>query len=290
MTFAMGKRHRLIVAGFMKDGYYLETSAGMLPLPYLEFNRRLEQGDAVDVFVYYDRQGMPKATTRCPTVQADQSAYLEVVKADDEGAYLDWGMKPFLFVPDQEMRMPMRPGTFQVIRVVHDAKNKRIYGTAKFGDHFDEPDVKEGEDVHLLVYGQTTLGLKVIVNHCFDGLVFHNEVDRSLEIGDRLKGIVAKVREDDKLDIILRRHGAERTFEAQDELLRQLQASQDGYLPFNDHSDPDAIRQHFNMSKKVFKRAVGGLFKNGLIMIERDGIRLKKKPRHSQHVSGNYRD
>lgn len=280
MTFTIGKRHRLTVSGFMKDGYFLETPDGMLPLAYREYDRRLENGDMVDVFVFYDRRGLPKATIRCPTVQVDQCGFLEVVKADAMGAYLDWGMKPPLFVPESEMRMPMRPGTYQVVRVVHDLKNKRIYGTAKFNDHFNEPTVKDGDEVHLLVYGQTTLGIKVIVNHLFDGLVFHNEVDRELDIGDRLKGYVRKVREDNKLDIILRKHGAERTFEAQDELLRQLRDSEEGYLPYTDHSDPGEIRSRFNMSKKVFKRAVGGLFKNGLILLERDGMRLKKKPRH----------
>lgn len=263
----------------MQDGYFLETSEGMLPLPYKEFDRRLERGDAVDVFVFYDRRGWPKATTRCPNVQVDQSALLEVVKTDDDGAYLDWGMRPFLFVPNEEMRMPMNRGTYQVVRVVHDPKGRRIFGTAKFADHFNTPDVKENDEVHLLVYGQTTLGIRVIVNHIFDGLIFHNEVDRNLEIGDRLKGYVRNVREDDKLDIILRRTGAARTFEAQDELLRQLRAAHDGYLPFTDHSDPEAIRQRFNMSKKVFKRAVGGLFKNGFILLEKDGMRLKHQPR-----------
>jgi predicted RNA-binding protein (virulence factor B family) len=273
----------------MKDGYYLETPAGMLPLAYREGQRRLQNGDAVDVFVFYDRSGLPKATTRCPSVQVDQCAVLEVSKADDEGAYLDWGIRPHLFVPEKEMRMPMRPGTFQVVRVIHDAKNKRIYGTAKFADHFHKPDVKEGDEVHLLVYGQTTLGIRVIVNHLLDGMIFHNEVDRELEIGDRLKGFVGKVREDDKLDIILRKQGAARTFEAQDELLRQLRESQEGFLPFDDHSDPEAIRQRFQMSKKVFKRAAGGLFKNGLIVFENNGMRLKKKPHHIRDRKGPHK-
>jgi predicted RNA-binding protein (virulence factor B family) len=50
----------------------------------------------------------------------------------------------------------------------------------------------------------------------------------------------------------------------------------DGFLPVHDKSDPAKISEAFGISKGAFKKAVGILYKQKVITIEKDGIRLVK--------------
>ena len=125
----------------------------------------------------------------------------------------------------------------------------------------------------IIVWRRTDLGWKVIVNGNHSGLVFANEVFRDLKTGDRLKGYVKRVRTDGKIDIALQRHGVAGDDDSSMRLLSAIEA-QRGFLPLNDNSSPDEIYSMLGMSKKAFKRAAGKLYKQRLIIIDDDGLRL----------------
>jgi predicted RNA-binding protein (virulence factor B family) len=126
----------------------------------------------------------------------------------------------------------------------------------------------------MLIWQFTDLGAKVILNHRYGALLYRNEVLPGMKPGDALKGFVKSIRPDGKIDVTLHRGGKAGTDRAKATLLEALEKT--GFLPLHDHSPADLIRQQLGMSKKTFKKAVGGLYKAGRIELTPNGIRLKK--------------
>ena len=128
----------------------------------------------------------------------------------------------------------------------------------------------------LLIADETELGYKVIINNQHWGLIYYNEVFQRLEKGERMKGYIKEIREDDKIDVSLSPLGYQKIGGIADVILDALR-SQGGYLPVHDKSEPDIIYSLFRCSKKAFKQAIGALYKQHLINLEKEGIRLVEK-------------
>jgi len=183
-------------------------------------------------------------------------------------------LKKDLFVPANEQAKPMQTGHTYVVYVYLD-RESRPTATSRL-DHYlsiEMPRYEPWEEVDLLICEQTDLGYKVIVNKKFWGLIFYNEIFTTIKIGQRTKGYIKKIHEDGKLDVTLNKPGLARKDEAGEKILARLQ-KQGGFLPVGDKSSPELIYSQFSMSKGTFKKAIGGLFKQGLITIEEGGIRL----------------
>ena len=133
----------------------------------------------------------------------------------------------------------------------------------------------EGDKVDILVYKFTDLGATVIINDKYYGLVYENDIYKEITIGDQLKGYIKKIREDNKIDVSLRKMGYGRIEDAKEKILDRLQAK-GGSLPLNDHSSPERIKRELEISKGSFKKAIGGLYKEKIIDITSKGIKLKK--------------
>jgi predicted RNA-binding protein (virulence factor B family) len=129
----------------------------------------------------------------------------------------------------------------------------------------------EDQEVNLLIWEFTELGVKVIINHKYSGILYHNEIFSPIFVGDSVSGYIKKLREDGKIDVTLRKKGYAEILDAKDELLKIL-LNNKGFLPLSDHSSPQDIYDKVNMSKKTFKKAVGSLLKQGLISIAPEGI------------------
>ena len=133
-----------------------------------------------------------------------------------------------------------------------------------------------GDKVDLIVGRRTKIGFTVMVDEEFEGMLYKNELFQKIEEGQRLVGYVKKVREDGKVDVSLKPVGFKKAVVTDEiNILNRLKA-EDGFLPFTDKSSPDDIKYGLNMSKKSFKKAIGGLYKQKLITIEEDGIHLIK--------------
>jgi len=133
----------------------------------------------------------------------------------------------------------------------------------------------EGDKVDILVYKFTDLGATVIINDKYYGLVYENDIYKEITIGDQLKGYIKKIREDNKIDVSLRKMGYGRIEDAKEKILDRLQAK-GGSLPLNDDSSPERIKRELEISKGSFKKAIGGLYKEKIIDITSKGIKLKK--------------
>lgn len=273
----IGKFNVLKVAKEVPFGMYLESDKGEILLPLKYIPEGTQVGDEVKVFVYKDSEDRLIATNLMPKGVVGEFSCMTVKDVNVTGAFLDWGLVKDLLVPFKEQHIPMKKGQDYVVRVCLDPKNDRIIGVSKLGAFLskDVPDVTEGEEVDLLIYEFTDLGIMAIVNNKYKGMIYKNEVFTSLKVGQQLKGYIKKIREDYKLDVTIYKPGYESVMDSKDVVLQKLKLNK-GFLPLSDNSSPEEIKEELQMSKKTFKKAIGGLFKEGVIDLGPEGIKLKK--------------
>ena len=132
------------------------------------------------------------------------------------------------------------------------------------------------EEVDLVVYAFTDLGMKVAINDRYTGLVYNNQMYDSYEEGQNIKGYISGIREDGRIDVSLQPDKGRHVHSTFDKILEHLNKV-GGKSNFGDKSPPEDIKREFQVSKKVFKQAIGGLYKQGKIRITKEGIELVDK-------------
>lgn len=276
----LGRTNTMTALRETSVGYFLNESAhgdpaGDILLPNKYVPRDLAVGDEIEVFVYNDSHERPVATTLRPAVQRDEFALLQAVAVSDAGAFLDWGLEKDLFVPFREQVRPMQEGRWYVVFVYLDEETNRLVASSRVNRYLknDASELVAGDEVQLLAYESTDLGMNVIVNNQYKGLVYQNEIFRTVHPGDSLIGYVKQIRDDNRVDVSLQRSGFENVEPNARRILAELRA-EGGFLPLTDSSPPEEIYQSLEMSKKTFKKAIGTLYKDRKIVIEEGGIRL----------------
>jgi len=273
----IGRYNKLKILRQTSVGLYLGDVSGedvLLPHKYCPENFKIE--DEIEVFVYRDHEGRKIATNLTPKINLHEFALLQVTAVTDVGAFLDWGMEKELFVPFMEQKQKMKEGRWYIVYLDLDTKTDRLYASNKIDKHLENDilTIKEKEEVELLVLQKTDLGFTVIVNNRHKGLLFNNEIFRELNIGDKLKGFVKKIREDNKIDISLQAIGYNKFIDTNSDLIYRALLENDGFLAVTDKTSPDEIYLQFGMSKKAFKKTLGALFKQKKIKIQPNGIKL----------------
>ncbi|MCK5835032.1 MAG: GntR family transcriptional regulator, partial [Lentisphaeria bacterium] len=245
----------------------------LLPKRYVPENT--EVGDEVDVFVYFDSEDIPIATTETPYGQVDEFAFLKVIAVNHFGAFLDWGLMKDLFVPFKEQIEPMVVNKSYVVFIYHDQDSNRICASTKVNQfvYDDILDLKQGDQVDTLVVEETHLGFKTIVNGDYLGLLYHNEIFAPLAPGDKVSTFIKRIREDGRLDLTLQKPGYQKTTGLAEQIL-ELMKENDNQLALNAKSSADDIHAKLQMSKKSFKMAIGKLYKAKKIVITETGISL----------------
>jgi uncharacterized protein len=265
---AIGDYNELEIIKQVDFGVYLDSDDGeiLLPTKYLPAHYLL--GDRIRVFVYRDSEDRIIATTLQPKAKVGDFAALQVKDTSGHGAFLDWGLEKDLFVPFSNQREKMQPGRTYVVYLYLDENSDRIVATAKYEKYLNQesPALSEGEEVDLLIAGFTELGIKVIINNQYQGILYKNEVFRPLNLGDRTRGFIRKIREDNKIDVSLQKAGYEEVTDAAEIVLDKLKAA-GGRLNLSDKSSPDDIYDALGMSKKTFKKAIGSLYREGKITL-----------------------
>ena len=277
MNVKLGDYNTLTITRFTDSGAYLDGDGLEILMPRRYTTPDMHPGDEVRVFVYLDQENRPVATTEKPLAKVGQFACLTVAWRNKYGAFLDLGLMKDLFVPYSEQRTKMQQGEKYIVYIYIDEQSGRIVGTAKLGRHISEDcsTLQPHDEVEVLVYKQTEIGYKAIIlgPNC-EGLLYHNEVFQPLSYGDKLKAYVKKVRPDGRVDLVLQTSGRQHTEDFAVTLLRSLQEKPNHFIALNDNSDPEDIYDYFGVSKKTFKRAVGALYKEHIITITDDGLRL----------------
>ncbi len=275
----IGKTYKLKAVKKLDFGVYLDAEdlyEVLLPKRYVP--RDLEMGDEIEVFLYLDSEDRPVATTEIPKVQLGEFAYLPVVDVNNTGAFLDWGLTKDLFVPFGEQHRPMEMGRSYIVYVYLDKVKGRLTASSKIDKFLDDErphDFTPQQAVKLLIANSTDLGYKAIIDNSHWGVLYSNEVHQRLSFGQSIDGFIKRVRDDGKIDLSLQ--GGKETRDKYEKIILGYLKQQGGFAQVHDKSDPKVIADLFGMSKKAFKKAIGGLYKQKIINIEKDGINLVKK-------------
>ena len=272
----VGEVNRLKINRYTDNGVYLickDNDEVLLPNQYVTYE--MKEGDEIDVFVYFDSEDRIVASTVFPKAMLDQFGCFEVVDVTPFGAFLDWGLPKDLLVPKALQKFPFYVGMKVVVRVCLDEESGRIVGSQKYNDDLskDLKGLKLKQEVNLLVRERTPLGFKVIVNHLYDGMIFHNEIFESIDVGDEKKGFIKTLRKDGKLDIILQPIGDKSDEFAMQKVLELLKLT-GGVSDLNYKSEPEEISGRLGLSRKAFKRALTKLIEAKKIEANSEGIRL----------------
>lgn len=250
-----------------------EDNDVLLPNKYVP--EQFEIGDELSVFVYLDHEERPVATTLKPHIKPGEFALLRCNYTNEFGAFLDWNLEKDLFCPFKEQAFKMRKGDWYLVYCYMDEETNRLVASSKTNSFLSnkELSVKQFDEVDLIVSHPSEIGMNVIVNELHLGLIFKDDLFKEISVGDRLKGIVKKIRPDNKLDISLGQIGY-RNIEPNAKLILQELEDNSGFLALTDKSDPEEIKEILQMSKKVFKKALGSLYKQRVITLKEDGIYL----------------
>jgi len=273
----IGTYHTLEILRLTPPGLFLgdgdKDNEVLLPNKYIP--KSYEIGDKLTVFVYQDFDERIVATTLTPKITLYSFALLQAVDNSKFGAFMDWGLEKDLFVPFSEQVDRMRIGGFYLIYMYFDESSGRLVGTQKYRRYLsnDNIDYEEGQEVDIIIADNTKLGVNVIVDGQYSGLIYHDEVFAAIRTGDRMKGYVKKIREGNKLDISLQPLGYSAIEPNAQMILDELKRNK-GFLNLHDASHPDDINDKLGISKKIFKKSIGLLYKQKLIRIEDDGIHL----------------
>lgn len=272
----IGERASLQILHEKTFGLFLDGGElGEILLPRREMPVKWSLGEFVDVFLYHDSEDRPVATLKIPKVMAGQFSRLKCVAITGVGAFLDWGLPKDLLVPFREQKVRMEIGKSYIVHVHIDGQNGRLIATTRIARHMDQTphDFRPGQEVDLIIFGKTALGYKAIVDGTHSGLIFSNDVFQELQPGESLKGYIATVRPDGKIDITLHALGRAKVDDLESQILAELKA-RGGFWSLGDHSPAEEINSELGVSKRTFKQATGALFKKGRITIEKNGIRL----------------
>ena len=257
-------------------GMFLGDEEGndvLLPKKYVPENAIV--GDDIEVFIYRDSEDRIIATNLEPKIQLNQFACLQVKSVTAIGAFLDWGLEKDLFVPFREQNKKMEEGRWYAVFLYLDEETDRLVASCKVNRYFEKEniDLQIGQEVDLLIFEETDLGLNAVINNKYKGLIYENEIFQRIKIGTRTKGFIKNLRDDNRVDLSLQKQGYANVEPNAERILEKLKAN-NGFLDVTDKSDSNYVMYQLEMSKKTFKKAVGALYRQKIIRIEDDGIYL----------------
>ncbi|MDD9301220.1 MAG: hypothetical protein HUK40_02300 [Desulfobacter sp.] len=273
----VGQFHNLAVENFSDYGVYLSFGRDRVLLPNKYVPENIGVGEKVHVFVHTDSEDRPVATTLKPAGVVGDIVGLKVKDTAAFGIFMDWGLEKDLLIPRNQQQDRMEPGETHLVKICLDKSSHRVYGSTLMTQLCpnDPPEVAGGEAVDLIIHSISPMGYTALINQACQGMLYKDQTFEDLSIGDRCQGYILRIRQDRKLDLTLKQPGYASVKTSAQKILAVLEAN-NGFSPCHDKSSPDDIQAAFSMSKKEFKRAVGSLYKQGSITLNKqEGIRIK---------------
>jgi predicted RNA-binding protein (virulence factor B family) len=272
----IGKFNNLTIVKELDFGIYLDGGdQGEILMPRRYVPENCKPGETINAFIYFDSEDRIIATTEEPYATVGEFAMLKVISVNAVGAFLDWGLSKDLLVPFREQKVSMEEGKSYIVYIYVDYESKRIAASAKLDKHLDllPPDYSVGQEVDILITNITDIGYKAIINNLHWGILYKNEVFKTLNKGQKTKAYIKKVREDEKIDLSLLKTGYDKVIDIKDLILNKLK-NQGGFIAITDKSPAEEIYTLFGVSKKTYKQAIGALYKLRKIELEQNGIKL----------------
>jgi len=286
----IGRYNELAVESRVEFGVYLDSDQGPILLPTKYVPEGLILGDTIEVFIYTDSEDRLVATTLKPDGIVGDFVFLVAKDVASFGTFMGWGLEKDLLVPKSEQQDRMVPPGKYLVKICFDEKTGRVYGTTKISANCDKntEELKAGQRVDLLIHSLTEIGIMAVVNNRYFGMLYKSETYQDLSPGDTCTGYIMRLRGDKKIDLTLKEPGYNSVKGSGDTIVKILNKA-GGFIACHDKSSPEEIKKIFAMSKKEFKRAVGGLFKKGILELNKNGINLvevekpeKKNPWNSK--------
>lgn len=274
-----GRIQKLTVSRISDYGLYLadeEQNVVLLPNRYISLTDK--PGDEKEVFLYHDSEDRLVATTETPLLRVGEAGYLRVVDKTAHGAFLDWGLYgKDLFLPNRNQQGGIIAGRSYIVYLYEDSVTGRCVATCKLKSFINNDiiTVAPRQEVDLLVASESPIGYRVIINNRHWGMLYRNQLFRPIAVGDRTKGYVRKLTEDNRIDVSLQQEGFAQVKDSA-EVLLQLVRDNGGFLPLNDDSAPEEVNRLTQTSKKVFKRSLGMLLKRGAVTVDEQGIKINE--------------
>jgi predicted RNA-binding protein (virulence factor B family) len=271
----IGRTQTLKISEKNNSGWMLESETGESAFMSKVFIRdEKEIGDEIEVFVYQDDNKL-KATTEIPLAEVGEFAVMSCVQSLPTGAFMDWGIIKDLFIPYKQQKTKIIEGKRYLVNLYVDEDLKLITGTTKFkrNPQYENLPFKKGDKVELLMMNESELGWNVVINKKYIGLIYTSDVYKKLYPLSEEEGFIKDIREDGKIDVSLQPVGFENIDEFKQKILNKLEENF-GLLHLSDKSSPEEIKDELQMSKKNFKKALGGLYKDKIVDILEDKIRL----------------
>ena len=274
----VGQIQTLKVNRISDYGLYLIDEEGqevLLPNRFVSLDNK--EGDEIEVFVYHDSEDRLVATTDKPLITEGRCAALKVVDKNIHGAFLDWGISgKDLFLPNRNQQGGVLAGKKYIVWLYVDNITGRCVATMKLKPYIDNDiiTVKPRQKVDILIASECPIGYRAIIDSRHWGMIYKNQIFRPVRVGDRMEGWVRRITDDNRIDLSLREEGYDGVASSAESLLAMVK-ERGGVLEVGDNSSPEAIHAATQMSKKVFKRAVGMLLKRGEITTDGNQITLK---------------
>lgn len=272
----IGKINRLTVVDELPFGFYLQdASEQRVLLPHSSIVGECKLGAQLEVFLYHDSDDRLIATMKTPLAMLEDVAALRVKSITRVGAFLDWGLEKDLLVPFSEQEKPMQEGLVYVVYVFQDPETQRLAASTKLRDFLYEQgdELVPRQAVELLICGRTDMGYKAVIDGTYLGLIFKDEIFQPIRIGQKMQGYVKRIREDGKIDLCFQFHDNDARQSLEQQIIADLQAH-GGLSTLTDKSPPEQISQRFGVSKNVYKKALGALFKQKRIVLDKTKITL----------------
>lgn len=247
----------------------------LLPNRYVSLENKV--GDEIEVFVYHDSEDRLVATTDRPLITEGKAACLKVVDKNIHGAFLDWGLAgKDLFLPNRNQQGGVLAGRSYIVWLYVDNITGRCVATMKLKPFIDNDiiTVKPRQKVDILIASESPIGYRAIIDSRHWGMLYKNQIFKPVKVGDRLEGYIRRITDDNRIDLTLRQEGYDGVANSAEDLLKLIKEN-GGELPIGDNSSPEKVHALTQMSKKVFKRAVGILLKRGDITTDGESIKLK---------------
>jgi len=243
-------------------------------LPKNQVTEDMRVGSEIEVFLYKDSEDRMIATRLVPYIKIGEIKKLKVKEVNKIGAFLDWGLPKDLLLPFKEQIYDIKSGDEILVTVYIDLSDRLcatmdLYSRLSLLPPYQKDDMVKGTVYQV----HEQFGAYVAVDNKYSALVPKKELHCELKPGDEIEARVLEVKEDGKLDLSLRQK-AYVQMDADSALILDKLKQAGGSLPYQDKSSAEEIKEEFNLSKAAFKRAIGRLYKERVIVIEKDGIRL----------------
>jgi predicted RNA-binding protein (virulence factor B family) len=272
----LGRLNKLRILRDTDPGLYLcsQDEEEVVLLPNIYVTNSMQLDDIIEVFIYTDSEDRLVATTLTPKAMVDEYVALKVVDSMKYGAFLDWGLPKDLLIPKNHQKSNFNVGNIKVVRVVEDTETNRLFATEKFEPYLlkSRKNLKKDQEVELIIYYQTPLGYKVLIDKAYDGLIFKNEIFQNIKLGDKITGYIKEIRKDGKIDVSLQPIGKKNIGDISTNKVLDVIKEHNGKIDFTYKSDANDINKTFGLSKKSFKKALTTLIENNIIKLEGESL------------------